>query len=78
MNSFAYSPVLLSYSYWPIPNRDGTVIPAVFPFAGSLDRDLQFRFARNVREIMRYEIVAQIQEGTRRIIGHYGTSNIDS
>ena len=78
MNSFAYSPVLLSYSYWPIPNRDGTVIPSVFPFAGSLDRDLQFRFARNVHEIMRYEIVAQIQEGTRRIIGHYGTSNIDS
>ncbi|MFL2870843.1 MAG: hypothetical protein ACJZ8O_08835 [Pirellulaceae bacterium] len=77
MNSFAYSPVLLSYSYWPIPNREGTLLSAMFPFAGSLDCDLQFRFARNIREIMRHEIVAQIQESTRKVIGHYGTIDIE-
>ena len=74
-NSFAYSPVLLSYSNFPIPNRKGTVLPALFPFAASLDRELQFRFTANIEEVIKRDIVDQIQESSRRIIRHYGPAD---
>lgn len=77
LNSFAYSPVLLAYSNFPIANREGTIIPAIFPFAGSLDRELQFRFADNVKSIMKQDIVDQIQASTRKVIGHYGPADLD-
>ena len=77
MNSFAYSPVLLAFSNFPIANREGVLHPNIFPFAGSLDRELQFRFTNNVEQVMKWDIVAQIQESTRRNLAMVGPADAD-
>jgi len=76
-NSMAYSPVLTGFSNWPWKNREGLLHSAIFPFAGSLDRDLNFRFRDNIEEEIYIDIIEQIQAGTRRMLAHYGPANMD-
>lgn len=76
-NSSAYSPVLLSYSNFPITNREGTLLTPLFPFAGSLDRELQFRFTDNIEVVIKQGIVDQIQNSSRRVIRFYGPADVE-
>lgn len=77
LNPFAYSPVLLSYSNFPITNREGTLLTPLFPFAGSLDRELQFRFTDNIEVVIKQDIVDQIQNSSRRVIRFYGPADVE-
>ena len=77
LNSFAYSPVLLSYTYFPIPNRDRLLIPDIFPFGGSLDRELQFRFRPNAESVLHFDILDKITEAGLRKLHHYGPADMD-
>lgn len=77
MNNLAYSPVLLSYVYWPFANRSGLKIPFIWPWDGSLDRKLQWRFPHNIHEVLQWEIVNQLQDSSRRIVSHFGTESRD-
>ena len=77
LNSGAYSPILLAYTYFPVPNRHGLLTPDIFPFGGSLDRELQFRFRPNAESVLDLDVLETITEAGLRKLRYYGPGDMD-
>ena len=77
LNSMAYSPILTTFSNWPIENRSGLLHSPIFPFGGSIDRELNFRFRDNIEEKIHARLIDDIQDGSRRVLEHFGPADMD-
>ena len=78
INDAAYSPISIMYEKFPIPNRDGTQLPVIFKFIGTIDADLQDRYLDSFErdETEQENMIRQGHSLFSRIV-HFGKCNIE-
>lgn len=76
LNATAYSPIMQAYTNWPFSNRDGLLIPLIFPFDEVFTRQLEFKFHPDIENTLHVELISQIQDSTLRQFAHAGPFDI--
>ena len=76
LNATAYSPIMQAYTNWPFSNRDGLLIPLIFPFDEVFTRQMEFKFHADIEDSLHFDLITQIQDSTRRQFAHAGPFDI--
>ncbi len=78
LNDAAYSPIAYGYANFPIENREGVLLPAIFRFNATRDADLQMRFLDLVEQSEeRQQSILKRQASFRPRLTFYGPANME-